>query len=610
MSRLTLSRPTDAEGVVDELLATLDRRLAASPAGICPVDLTDSFVTLSLAQSCGKCVPCRVGLAQLKSLLSDIMDGNGDVRTLELATKTAASIASSADCAIGSEAARTALTCIKAFHEDFDSHVGGKGCTAHFDQPVPCVSGCPAHVDVPGYLALVGEERYADAVKLIRKDNPFAAVCGLVCEHPCEEKCRRIIIDDALNIRGLKRFAVENAGDVAPPAPADSTGKTVAVVGGGPSGITAAYYLALMGHKVTIYESRDQLGGMLRYGIPAYRLPREILDAEIATLLSVGIEVKLGVEPIKGGSLEKLKEQYDAVYLSIGAQSGSLLRVEGEDVEGVMSAVDLLGMYGGADKMDFTGQTVVVVGGGNVAIDAARTSLRSGAKKVIIAYRRRRADMPAQAIEIDSAAEEGIEILELVKPVRVEAKDGKATGLWVRPQMSGAISGGRPACADTSEPEFMIEADHIIAAIGQSIGSVELEDKGVVDNRGRLSASAACDLGACFEGVFAGGDCVTGPATAIKAIAAGKTAAANIDEYLGFDHPITVDVDIPAPKMGNILACGRQDMVERPSNLRKVDYDGVEEPLTKQKAECEASRCLRCDHFGFGALREGRELSW
>lgn len=610
MSRLTLSRPVDGESVVHEVLDILDRRLAASPSGICPVDLTDSFVTLALAQSCGKCVPCRVGLAQLKNIFSDILDGRAHSKALDLAMKTASSIAISADCAIGFEAAKTALLCMKAFREEFESHLCGKGCTSRFAHPVPCVSDCPAHVDIPAYMALVAEGRYADAVTLIRKDNPLAAVCGLVCEHPCEEKCRRIIVDDAINIRGLKRFAIENAGSVEVPKPNDATGKTIAVIGGGPSGITAAYYLALMGHCVTIYEMREHLGGMLRYGIPAYRLPREVLDAEINELLSVGVEVKLGIEPVKGAFLEKVKNQYDALYLAIGAQTGSLLGIEGQEAQGVMSAVEMLGIYGGAEKMDFTGQTVVVVGGGNVAIDAARTSLRSGAKKVIIAYRRRRADMPAQSIEIDSAAEEGIEIRELVQPQRVEVSDGKVKGIWVKPQMSGEISGGRPSCIDTSEPEYMIEADCIIAAIGQSIGSIDLEDEGVVDKRGRLIADGTCSMDPSFEGVFAGGDCVTGPATAIKAIAAGKTAAANIDEYLGFSHSISVDVDIPAPRLGNIVACGRQDMVERPSNARKSDYEEVEEPLTRQKVTCEASRCLRCDHFGFGGFREGRELSW
>lgn len=610
MSRLTLSQPIGEERAVDELFAAFDRRLAASPAGICPVDITDSFITLSLAQSCGKCVPCRVGLSQMKHLLSDVLDGNGDVKTLALIEKTARVIAASADCAIGFEAANATLTCIKAFHEDFESHANGSGCTASFKKPIPCVSDCPAHVDIPTYVALVAEGRYADAVKVIRKDNPLAAVCGLVCEHPCEDACRRGFVDSALNIRGLKRYAIENAGQVAPPKPGDATDKTVAIVGGGPSGITAAYYLALMGHAVTIFEMREHLGGMLRYGIPAYRLPREILDEEIRTLLSVGVEVKCGVEPIKGASLDALIEQFDAVYLAIGAQLGSSLGIEGQDAEGLMSAVDLLGLYGDADSKDFTGQTVVIVGGGNVAIDAARTSLRSGAKKVIIAYRRRRADMPAQTIEIDSAAEEGIEILELAKPMRVEVSDGAVAGLWVKPQMSAEISGGRPGCIDAFEPEFLIEADHIVAAIGQSIGSIELEGAGVVDIRGRLTANAACDFGDKLQGVFAGGDCVTGPATAIKAIAAGKTAAANIDEYLGFAHTISVDVAIPAPRAGNVFATGRQDMVERPSNERKSDYEEVEVSFTKQKAECEASRCLRCDHFGCGAFRGGRELRW
>ena len=288
MSRLSIITQNKAQTTVEELYKDLERRISASPSGLCPVDLAASFLKMCHAQSCGKCVPCRVGLGQLQQLMESVLDGEATLDTIDMIEKTAKNIFYSADCAIGYEAARMVLKGIKGFRDDFEEHVLRGRCRLELNQPVPCVSQCPAGVDIPGYVALVAEGRYGDAVRLIRKDNPLPAVCGLICEHPCEVRCRRTMIDDPINIRGLKRFAVDHAGDVPLPVPAAATGKKVAVIGGGPGGISAAYYLTLMGHQVTIYEQRKQLGGMLRYGIPNYRLPREELDREINHILSLG----------------------------------------------------------------------------------------------------------------------------------------------------------------------------------------------------------------------------------------------------------------------------------------------------------------------------------
>ena len=273
MSRLSIITQNSAQRTVEELYKDLERRIVASPPGLCPVDMAASFLKMCHAQSCGKCVPCRVGLGQLEKLFDDVLDGDATLETIAVIERTARSIFYSADCAIGYEAAKMVLKGIRGFREDFEEHILRGRCSCNLNQPVPCVSQCPAGVDIPGYIALVREGRYADAVRLIRKDNPMPAVCGLICEHPCEVRCRRTMLDDPINIRGLKRFAVEQAGEVPVPKTAPATGKKVAVIGGGPGGISAAYYLALMGHKVTIYEKEKQLGGMLRYGIPSYRLP-------------------------------------------------------------------------------------------------------------------------------------------------------------------------------------------------------------------------------------------------------------------------------------------------------------------------------------------------
>ena len=291
LSRLSITPWENAQRTVDDLYADMERRISAAPCGNCPVELTSAFLKLCLAQSCGKCVPCRIGLDRLSALLNQLLDGQGSPEDLDTILRSAQAIVDSADCAIGFEAAQMVLDGYVAFHDDYLAHVDQGSCTANF-KSVPCVELCPAHVDVPGYISLVGEERYADAIRLIRKDNPFPSVCGLVCEHPCETHCRRSIVDAPLNIRGVKRFAVDHAGEVPAPSCAPSSGKTIAIVGGGPSGLTAAYFLSLMGHKATVFEAKAKLGGMLRYGIPSYRLPASYLDRDINCILSTGVEVR------------------------------------------------------------------------------------------------------------------------------------------------------------------------------------------------------------------------------------------------------------------------------------------------------------------------------
>ncbi|MBO5279484.1 MAG: NAD(P)-binding protein, partial [Lachnospiraceae bacterium] len=285
MSRLKIATPNKAQLTVERLYKDLERHIIASPPGLCPVDLQLSFLKLCHAQTCGKCVPCRVGLGQLQHLMEDVLEGRATVKTLDLIQETAENIMNSADCAIGYEAAHMVLAGLEGFREDYIHHIEHGKCSYHITQPVPCVALCPAGVDIPGYIALVKEERYEDAVKLIRKDNPFPTACALICEHPCEARCRRSMIDSPINIRGLKRMAVDNAraNTVPTPEKAESTGKRVAIIGGGPGGLSAAYYLELMGHHAVVFEEKSKLGGMLRYGIPNYRFPRERLQEDIDT---------------------------------------------------------------------------------------------------------------------------------------------------------------------------------------------------------------------------------------------------------------------------------------------------------------------------------------
>ena len=379
LSRLDIKSPSRAQTVVDNLYRDVERRIAASPPGLCPVDMSLSFLQLCHAQSCGKCVPCRIGLGQLSKLIATVLDGTADMSTIAIIEKTARTIVNTADCAIGRDAARLVLDGLDGFRDDYEEHIIHHRCLAGLQLPVPCVALCPAGVDVPGYMALVGEGRCADAVRLIRKDNPFPTACAYICEHPCEARCRRNMIDDAINIRGLKRYAVDHAGDVPQPVCAPPTGKKVAIIGGGPSGLSCAYYLALMGHKVTVFEERAKLGGMLRYGIPSYRFPRHLLDAEIDSILSLGIEAHTNTTVGTDIWVEELQKDYDCLYIAIGAHQDKKVGIPGEDCKNVMSAVEMLRAIGDDVMPDFTGKQVVVIGGGNVAMDVASRPMRTAA---------------------------------------------------------------------------------------------------------------------------------------------------------------------------------------------------------------------------------------
>ena len=611
MSRLDIKTPDRAQMVVEQLYHDMERRIAASPPGLCPVDMALNFLNLCHAQTCGKCVPCRVGLGQLSTLLTDVLDGRAKPRHMEIIESTARSIEETAACAIGQHAARLVLNGIHGFADDYWEHINNHRCLGSLENPVPCVALCPAGVDIPGYIALIREGRCADAVRLIRKDNPFPTACALICEHPCEARCRRNMLDSSVNIRGLKRYAVDNAGVVPAPVCGPSTGKRVAIVGGGPSGLSAAYYLQLMGHSCTVFELRPKLGGMLRYGIPNYRFPRERLQEDIDCILSTGVEIKYNTKIGESLTIDDLRRQYDAVYVSIGAQSDKKVGIEGEESKNVYSAVDLLGSIGSDNPPDFTGKRVVVIGGGNVAMDCVRSSLRLGASEAKIVYRRRKEDMTALPEEVDGALEEGCGLMQLHAPLRIEAdENGNACALWAQPQIIGKIDAwGRAKVSAAAKEPVRIAADVVVVAIGQGIETRHFEQAGMSVKRGNLAAlpdGMVSDL----PGVFAGGDCVTGPATVIRAIAAGKVAAANIDNYLGFNHLISVDVDIPAAISEDKHHCARVNLGEKDAQERKDNFEHIECGMTAQEAAQECGRCLRCDHYGYGIFKGGRAAIW
>jgi len=616
VERLFIKSQDFAQKTVEGLYKDFERRIAASPPGQCPADLTASFLRMCHSQSCGKCTPCRVGLGQLQLILDKIldMDREASMDDLNLLQSTAEAISVSADCAIGTEAAKMVLRGINGYREDFESHIINHTCSETIRshaQPVPCVAMCPAGVDVPGYITLLKAGRYDDAVRLIRKDNPFPTVCALICEHPCEVRCRRTLVDSPVNIRGLKRFAVDNCKDVPVPERMDDTGKKIAVIGGGPSGLSAAFFLSIMGHEVTVFEKRSQLGGMLRYGIPNYRLPRERLQWDIDAILSTGVECRLDYDVSTPEAIAEIRENYDATYISIGSHNAKSIGIPGEYAKGVIPAVEMLRGIGDDAMPDFKDKTVVVIGGGNVAMDVARTAKRLGATDVSIVYRRRRDDMTALPEEIGAAVSEGCSLMQLKAPSRIQTdKRGRVKALWVKPQIAGqADRSGRPRPVDSSQPEEKIPCDIIISAIGQATDIGFFEEYGIPVFRGNIRAEKSSIVDT-VSGTYAGGDCVTGPSTVINAVAAGKVAAANIDAYLGFNHEIEVDIDIPLPELSDMLPCGRVEMKERYDKQRESDFDEVEYGMTYEEAMQEASRCLRCDYHGFGSFRGGRDTKW
>lgn len=609
MARLIIEEASAAEAGFKQLSQEAARRIVAMPADQCPVEFTQSLTRLFLSESCGKCTPCRIGLAQLVQLQQEVLDGVGTTETVELIASTAQGILDSADCAIGHEAARMVLKSLRSFEGDYRSHAERDLCSAERNAYVPCQGTCPAHIDIPGYIALVNAGQYEDALRVIRNDNPLPTVCGYVCEHPCEFTCRRSLVDDAVNICGIKRYAADHASPYAPQQNLAPTGKKIAVIGGGPAGLSAAYYLQLMGHDVSVYDQRSKLGGMVRYGIPDYRLPQEKLDQDIDFILSTGVKAFTNTTIGTDLTYEDLANDFDAIYLSVGAHDENKLGCPGEDAENVLSAVRFLRAAGDGLAPDLTGKRVVVVGGGNVAMDCTRTARRLGAASVECVYRRRIADMTALPEEIEEAMAEGCQISELMAPIRIEADaTGAVRALVVQPQYIGAVGpDGRPKPQAANVAEVEIPCDVVIVAIGQKINTDAFAHV-IATERGRILAN---DQGALADhnGLFAGGDAVTGPATVIRAIAAGKVAAANIDEALGFHHNVHDEVTIPAP-LTTRPATGRVEQTNRRFAEAIKDFDIAKNGMTQDEVEQETSRCLRCDHHGFGKVCGKEALVW
>lgn len=477
--------------------------------------------------------------------------------------------------------------------------------TMHTKLP-PCKSACPILTNVQEYVQLIAERRFPEAFATIRSLNPLPSVCGRICTHPCETACKRGQIDEPIAIAALKRFAGDGpwAARYTVGVPRQSTGHKIAVVGSGPAGLSAAHDLALLGHYVTIFEALPVLGGMLRVGVPAYRLPKDVLDEEVQAILALGVETKTGIQIGKDVKLPELFEQgYEALFVAIGAHEDRKLGIAGEDeLEGIVSAVSFLNAVNQCRDLQ-VGNTVAVIGGGNTAIDSARSLVRLGAESVHVVYRRSMEEMPAAREEVEEAIHEGVQVAFLTSPVEILGKGGKVSSLkCMKNELGEPDAGGRRSPMPVPGSEFAIDVDMVVAAIGQTPHSSLLaRDIGFTEKGKVIHLTDVETLATTRSGIFAGGDAVTGPATVIKAIAAGKRAAVCIDAYLNGESPPSIVASEAAPteklpqnvveRTKNFL---RHEAISFPIGDRVKSFDEVKSVLTEDLAVGEALRCLHC----------------
>jgi NADH-quinone oxidoreductase subunit F len=574
----------------------------------CMVDMARFFLDFVQDESCGKCVPCRIGTKRMLEIVTRICEGRGEEGDIEKLIDLGEKIKETSLCGLGQTAPNPVLSAIRHFREEFEAHIRDKHCSAGVCPGLvraPCMSACPAGVYVPGFVALVGEQRYAEALRLHRENNPFVSVCARVCFHTCEDKCRRGNLDTPVAIRPLKRFMVDQEVTVQIPTVIESevnAAKKIAVIGAGPAGLSCAYFLARLGYRPTVFEAEPRPGGMLVQTIPAYRLPREELAREVRMIERMGVEIQTGMRLGKDFTLKSLRQEgYDAVFVAVGAPEGSRMRIPGEDAEGVTEAIRFLREYNlrGSVKV---GDKVVVIGGGNAAVDAARTAVRLGAESVTILYRRTRDEMPAYQEEVEEAEHEGVHLQTLVSPAEIVVKDGKVAGVKCHPVFLGPFDKSGRRRPETREDEsFIVEADQVIGAIGQSLDSKKIFDGiALTLNNSKFIMADPVTGQTSEEWIFSGGDATMGPSSVAEAVGGGERAAVGIDKYLtGEEHAFwrrICDVETSFDPDADPADYPRARMKLLPVNRRRNNFNEVEMPFTENVAVREARRCLRCDY--------------
>ena len=571
------------------------------------------------AKTCNKCNYCKTGWQEQIEVFQDIFDGEATEEDLEFLGSTSDAIMEAGKCSIGKAGPVPIIQALKYFANDFSQAISGKQSqetgTYYSKLTAPCIDACPIHLDIPKYVELIKETKFAESLQVIRERLPLAGVLGRACYHPCEQNCSRANVDEAISIRLLKRFVAdhelsENRTPDFPVSADEKTGK-VAIIGGGPAGLTCAFHLAQRGHKVTIFEKLPVSGGMISVGIPNYRVFKDIVDKEIQFIKEMGVAIRNGIEVGKDIYTEQLREEgYQAVFLSIGTHECKTLGIEGEDLKGVYPGLDFLRKVGLGKNSDIDlGDRIAVIGGGNVAIDAVRTAKRLGAREPFILYRRDIAEMPAHVEELTQCKEEGIQVQTLTNPVRILGENGKVKAIeCVKMTLDEPDESGRPRPVPVENSEFSIEVDGIIPAIGQE------SDWACLGPECACTLSGWGTINADFHTtqtddphIFAGGDAVTGPLSLVGAAASGRKAAMSIARYINglpvepakddYFHDLFKSIKVYDPNEEiprKIEPSDRKKPTFQSPESRISNFDEVEHGYSTPNAVSEAERCLRC----------------
>jgi NADH-quinone oxidoreductase subunit F len=583
----------------------------------CMVEVARYFLSFTQMESCGKCIPCRLGTKQMLEILTRITQGKGRDSDIETLLSVAKTVKECSLCGLGQTCPNPVLTTLNYFRDEYDAHIKEKKCPAAVCDALmisPCQHTCPVGINIPKYVAHIAAGEYLQAVETIRERNPFPAICGRICHHPCEGRCRRGELEESVAIRALKRFAADwyfaHMDELPEPKPFPRTrNQKVAVIGAGPCGLSCAYFLAMAGYGVTVFEAMRTGGGMPAVAIPDFRLPREVIDNEIGYIVKRGVEIKYNTPLDTKFTIEHLRANgYDAVFIAAGAQKSQVIGIPGESEA-------LAGFHYGLrflhdaklGKKIKVGHNVAIIGGGNVALDASRTALRLGAEEVNVYYRRSREEMPVTEVEFDEAVFEGVNVHFLVGPTRIVSEESKVTGLQcIQMKLGEPDESGRRRPVPLPESEFFSEADTVIAAVGQAADLSFLSpDSALERSRWERLVVDSNSLSTNVTGIFAGGDFVFGPGMIIDAIAGGRRGALAIDKYLRGDRSRVNMYDTKQPggkeegksitEEGTWEAAFRPEMPLLPIEDRKRTFRETELGLSEEKARYEAKRCLRCD---------------